>query len=558
MFLKRYKNLYKFKKYYIKQKRTIRTLRIVTLLASSLGMLLPYFVSKRLIGITDVNAKLVIIYSSIIMIIIVFHHIFWYLWEKIGSKLNNNVAIDIRKDIITNIMNTKYSEIKHKTSGYYLERINDDVLEVSTFYYMVLSVMSDAITNISFLILIFYLNYQCGFVFLVGIVFMYIVDWIKLKKDMKFTEQIKILTEKFNSKINENYRGIKDIKGLGIKNEVINNSNIISEELAKVQIQKDKTILFYSRVKTFSQHLVESILYVFAIAYLMPRNAITVVILLTIINYSGFMYHIVEYFAKMKDYYVRGDFKAKRILEIMNNDNVENFGNYDKYLNKYSIKIDNLSYSYEDTPDSKVLKNISFYIKPKTANVFIGSSGSGKSTLFGLLSKLLQCKDHKIFIGDIDINKLSERNFRNNICIVNQEPFLLNDTILNNIKIVRGNATLDEVYTVCKKANIYNEILGFDKGFDTIVSENGNNLSGGQKQRIAIARSILKNVPILLFDEPTSALDKRNQELFLETIETLKTEKTILIIAHKLNDYKVFDKVYELKNGNLLEIKEND
>jgi len=558
MFLKRYKNLYKFKKYYTKYKGTIITLRIVTILASALGMLLPYFVSKRLIGITNTNAKVVIIFSIIIMSIIVFHHIFWYLWERIGSKLNNNVAIDIRKDIMNSIMNTKYSEIKNKTSGYYLERVNDDVLEVSTFYYMVLSVLSDSITNISFLVFILYLNYQCGIIFLLGIIFLFIVDSIKLKRDMEYTEQLKVLTESFNSKINENYKGIKDIKGLGIKNEILVNSNKISEELARVQIQKDKTILFYSRIKTFCQHLIESILFVFAIVYLIPRDAITVVILLTITNYSGFMYDLVGYFAKMNDYFVRGDFKAKRILEITNNINVESFGTYNKKLNNYSIKVNDLTYAYEDSVDYNVLSNISFIINPKSANVFIGSSGSGKSTLFGLMSKLLHCENNKIFIGNIDINRLSENCFRENICIVNQEPFLLNDSILNNIKIVKKNATLDEVYNACKKANIYDEIMGFDKKIDTIISENGNNLSGGQKQRIAIARAILKDVPILLFDEPTSALDKRNQELFFETINTLKKEKTMLIIAHKLNDYKVFDKIYELKNGNLFEIKEND
>ena len=558
MFLKRYKNLYKFKKYYSKQKKLISLLRIVTLLASSLGVLLPYFVSKRLIGITNTNAKLVIIYSVIIMSIIVFHHIFWYFWEMVGSKLNNNVAVDIRKDIVTSIMSTKYSVIKHKTSGYYLERINDDVLEVSTFYYMVLSVMSDAITNISFLILIFYLNYQCGLIFLIGIIFLFVIDSIKLKKDMKFTEQLKILFEKFNSKINENYCGIKDIKGLGIKNEVLVNYNTINEDLAKVQKQKDKTILFYSRIKTFCQHLIESILFVFAITYLIPRDAVTILILLIITNYSGSMYGLVGYFAKMKDYFVRGDFKAKRILEITDSANIEQFGCYNKNLNDYSIKVNNLSYSYKDNKEYKILNDISFIVNPKTANVFIGNSGSGKSTLFGLLSKLLQSENNKIFIGKIDINELSEENFRKNICIINQEPFLINDTILNNIKIVKENATLDEIYIACKKANIYDEIMSFEMDFDTIVSENGNNLSGGQKQRIAIARVILKNVPILLFDEPTSALDKRNQELFLETIKMLKKEKTILIIAHKLNNYKMFDKVYELKNGGLLEIREND
>lgn len=281
-----------------------------------------------------------------------------------------------------------------------------------------------------------------------------------------------------------------------------------------------------------------------------------IIALLTIITYNGFMYNMVGCFSLLKDYFIRGEYKAGRILEITNNVNTEKFGKYNKKIDNYSIKVNDLSYFYEDSKDYKVLNDINFIVNSKTANVFIGSSGSGKSTLFGLLSKLLQCEDNKIFIGNIDINELSEQSFRNSICIVNQEPFLLNDTILNNLKIVNENASLDEIYNACKKANIYNEIKGFDKDFDTIVTENGNNLSGGQKQRISIARAILKDSPILLFDEPTSALDKRNQELFIETIKTLKKEKTILIIAHKLNDYKIFDKVYELKNGVLFEITE--
>lgn len=445
MFLRKYKNLYKFKKYVMKYKKAIMLLRVVMLLASSLGMLLPYFTSKRLIAVNNIDAKSVVVCSVIIMSIIVFHHIFWYLWEKIGSKLNNNIAMDIRKDIISSMMNTKYNKIKANTSGYYLERINDDVLEVSSFYYYVMSVLTDSITNISFLIFIFCLNYQCGLIFLSGILFLYIIDLIKLKKDIKYTEQLKHLNEKFNSKTAESYRGIKDIKGLGVKNEVIKNFNIINQKLVKVQIQKDKTILFYSRIKTFSQHLIETILFAFAILYLIPRNAITVITLLTIINYSGFMYDLVGFFAMLKDYYVRGEFKAKRILEIMTEDNFEVFGNFNEDLNKYSIRVKNLSYSYEDGKNTLVLDKINFKITPKTVNVFIGSSGSGKSTLFAILSKLLQCENDKVYIGNKDINDLSEQQFKNNVCIVNQDPFLLNDTLLNNIKIVKPSASLEEI-----------------------------------------------------------------------------------------------------------------
>lgn len=119
---------------------------------------------------------------------------------------------------------------------------------------------------------------------------------------------------------------------------------------------------------------------------------------------------------------------------------------------------------------------------------------------------------------------------------------------------MKPNATTSEIYEVCRKVHIYDEICAFENGFNTIIMENGGNISVGQKQRISIARALLKNSTILLFDEPTSSLDKNNQELFFETIKELKKEKTIFIIAHKLNDYSDFDYVYELKNGCLYEL----
>ena len=114
---------------------------------------------------------------------------------------------------------------------------------------------------------------------------------------------------------------------------------------------------------------------------------------------------------------------------------------------------------------------------------------------------------------------------------------------------------MEEIKNACVKANIYDEINNFDNKFDTIINENGSNLSGGQKQRIAIARAVLKDSKILLFDEPTSALDNNNQKLFFETIDYLKNNKTIMIIAHKFNDFKIFDNVYEIQNKKVKVVK---
>ena len=553
---KKYKNLTKFMKYYKKQKKLICFLILVMVLSSSLGMALPYFYSKRLIGITDNYFNGVLLYSGLIILIITFHHLFWYLWEKLASVLTNKVSIDIRDDLTEKMINTNYQIMKHKTSGYYLERFNDDVDEVSSFLSNFLGTLVDTLTNFSFLILIFFLNYKCGILFLIGIIILYIIDSIKIKKDLLYTEKIKELNEIFNSKLNEDIKGIKDIKGLGIKEEIINSTQKISKELSTIKIKKDRTIALLSRIKTYMQYIIEAVLIIYSIGILIPNESITIVILLMILDYTGFMYDLVGFVATMKDHFVKSEYKSKRLLEILENKNIDEFGKTNN-LDSYQIIVNNLSYSYEDNKTKKVLKNISFKIKENTSNIFIGESGSGKSTLFGLLTKILNAPNNKIFIGNRDINKLSEKAFRENICIINQEPFLLNDTILNNIKIVKPNATYEEVINACKIANIYDEINMLENKFDTLVVENGNNLSGGQKQRIAIARAILKDSKILLFDEPTSALDKNNQTMFFDTINNLKQTKTILIIAHKFDSLDSFDNVFELKDGIINNKKES-
>lgn len=159
--------------------------------------------------------------------------------------------------------------------------------------------------------------------------------------------------------------------------------------------------------------------------------------------------------------------------------------------------------------------------------------------------------NNKVFIDKFDINDFTEKSLKEAVCVINQEPFIFNDTIENNIKIVKPNASLNEVIQVCNLVNIHSEILEMKNGYKTFLNENGTNLSGGQKQRIAIARALLKNSQIILFDEPTSALDLENQVIFFNLINELKKTKTIFIIAHKLSSYENFNQVFSLKKGKL-------
>lgn len=547
MFFKKYKNLYKFKPYFTKYKTLIITLIICMVIASSMGMVLAYLMSEQLSAISNVVISNMIKFTIMIIITVFIHHLTWFLWDKISAIIGNNVASDIRKDLVKSTIESSYQTIKENSTGFYLERLNDDTNEISFFLQNVAGTLVDVFTNLSFLIIIFFLNWQCALFFSIGLIVLYLLDLLKIKIELKFTEQIKLLNEQMNSNMSEVIRGIKDIKGLGIKSQILDKSNEINQKIAKINTKMKNDVTLIERLRTFTQWLIDSILVIICAIWLFPTGQISVVVILIIINYKSLMYDTIGFFSKIKGYYIQGEFKAKRLLDIIECRDVDVFGSQ-KLFKCNSINVKNLSFTYQD---KIVLNDVSFEIKPNTATLISGVSGSGKSTLFSLLTKLNKIEDKKIFLSNKDINEIDEESLKSNLSIVYQEPFIFNATIKDNLSIVDKNASDDKIISACKKANIHNEIMSLQDGYNTVLTENGNNLSGGQKQRLAIARVLLKNSNIILFDEPTSGLDSLNQKNFFDLIKTLKEDKTIIVIAHKLNDTSMFDKVLELKNGKI-------
>ena len=396
--------------------------------------------------------------------------------------------------------------------------------------------------------MIYFFSWECGLFFTIGISLLFIIESIKVNIDLKNLKLVKKETEKVNTEFNEIIYGMKDIKSFGLKSAINDKMEISNDNLLKSVYKKNTTFELISRFATYLQWIIDSILVFICMLWLLPTGQIEIVTLLLIFNYKSLMYDTIGFFSKVKGYYVNGEYYAKRILEIINNPNKEKFGINKQVISLGTIEIKNLTFCYNET---NILNKINLTIHPNTLNVLIGNSGSGKSTLFMLLSKLYETENETIFYDKIDINEIDEYVFKKNVSLVNQDPFIFNDTILNNLKIVKPSATQEEIENACKLANIHNEILSFENGYNTIIAENGTNLSGGQKQRIEIARAFLKDSKILLLDEPTSALDLNNQIKLFETLNSLKQNKTIFVIAHKINDYKYFDNVYQLKNGTI-------
>lgn len=218
---------------------------------------------------------------------------------------------------------------------------------------------------------------------------------------------------------------------------------------------------------------------------------------------------------------------------------------------KGNILFKNVSFGY--TENDTVLNNISFTALSGTTTALIGPSGSGKTTIVSLLSRFWDVSSGKITIDGINIKDISPDALTSKMAVVFQDVYLLQDTILNNIKVGNPNASLEEVVAAAKAAHCHEFIIKLDKGYDTMVGEGGSTLSGGEKQRISIARALLKDAPIVLLDETTSSLDADNEKEIQKAFDTLMKGKTVLVIAHRLNTIVNADNILVLEKGKIKE-----
>lgn len=242
---------------------------------------------------------------------------------------------------------------------------------------------------------------------------------------------------------------------------------------------------------------------------------------------------------------------ADRVFFIFDIKEEDNSNMIDKIIDDETVfDIQNLNYSYNETNDL-ALEDINLKINKGEKVAFVGRSGSGKSTMLKLLYKNFDTYSGVLKFYGIDYTVLSPNFLRKNISLISQDVFLFPMSILENIKMGNQNATYEEIVEASKLAYCHDFIIDFENGYDTMVGENGSLLSGGQKQRISIARALLKNSDIFLLDEPTSALDKTSEKFINKALANISDDKTIIVVAHRLDTITNFDKIVVFDNKNI-------
>ena len=241
---------------------------------------------------------------------------------------------------------------------------------------------------------------------------------------------------------------------------------------------------------------------------------------------------------------------ASRVFEILEEkpmvEEVKN-GNRPEFT---GANVSNVNFTYETNGDNvEILKDFTLPIEKNKMIGLVGKSGSGKSTLLKLLMRFWDCNEGEIALSDVSIKEWDTDWLRQQESYMTQDTHLFQDTIENNIKLAKWNATREEIIEACKKASIHEFILSLPNGYETQVGELGDTLSGGERQRIGLARAFLHDAPFLLLDEPTSNLDSLNEAVILKSLVEQKAEKTVILVSHRESTIRMADEVYHVHNG---------
>ena len=250
----------------------------------------------------------------------------------------------------------------------------------------------------------------------------------------------------------------------------------------------------------------------------------------------------------------QGTAALERVFGIIDRKNqIQSNENAPKIKIKNSkINFDNVSFKYLTSNDNAV-RNLSFSAEGGKITALVGHSGAGKSTIINLIPRFYQPQKGEIFIDEQNIKDVSLNSLRNKIAIVSQDTILFDDSIENNVKFAKTDATDEEIKNACKLAAAEDFINDLPEKYKTLIGENGVRLSGGEKQRLSIARAILKNSPIILLDEATSSLDVESEEKVQNAIFNLTKNKTTIVIAHRLSTIKKADHIIVIEKGNIVE-----
>ena len=468
-------------------------------------------------------------------------------------RVGEEVAGALQKKIANNVITSDIQTLDNRHSGKYISNVMYDTHHVQNLVSTgVLNLMKDTFSVIALVSLMFYQNWKLA---LFAILMMPLAGGLAKslgKRIGKATSKAGISSGNLTSFLTEILKGSKMIRIYQKEKDENEKAKNVIDDLVEKNIK-------IGSIMIRATPLMESLTGFMIAGFIVFSGKLIATGELGVNNFFSFLaammlaYQPIRSLATINMAAYQGASAFKRITDIIDKEiKIKELPGAAKLILKNSeIKFNNVGFKYDST-EEKAIKNITFNIKGNTMAAFVGHSGAGKSTIINLLPRFYDPQEGFIEIDNQNIAKVSLSSLRNNLSLVSQDIILFDDTVKRNIAYAKADASDEEIKKACMFAAAHDFIEKLPQGYNTMIGENGIRLSGGQKQRISIARAILKESPIILLDEATSSLDTESEEIVQNAIHNLTKNKTTLVIAHRLSTIHNADKIFVLKNGEMV------
>jgi ABC-type multidrug transport system fused ATPase/permease subunit len=494
-----------------------------------------------------------VIVSFTIILIALINSAFSYSQLFIISSIGHKLAHTLRSELFSHLQRLSISFHKRLRSGELLTKVTDDTKTLKdVFTESILEFVSQLLTLMGMLVIMLALNWQLSIIVLTTFPVLVFISLYRFRTLRSTAKRLRKEEGKIASRISEVFSSVSVVQAFGRERYEerrfrADSVQTLEESIrtARMEAAAARAVDIISSIGTWGVILFGSLQAL--------EGRITPGNVLIFVSYVNSLYQPIRKLAKISAKFSKATVSAQRIAEILDVEpEIEDRpGAIEALKLQGGIVFENVSFHYGD--GKKVLRDISFAIFPGQHVVLLGPSGAGKSTLVGLILRFSDPQKGSISIDGVNIKEYQRESLRNKIGMVLQDSILFGTTIRENIAYGKLEATPDEIIAAAKAANAHDFIMELEDGYDTTIGERGSTLSGGQRQRIAIARSFIRDVPILILDEPMTGLDVESEAAVRDALNRLMAGRTCLLITHDLQAMADADYILIMEEGRILE-----
>lgn len=550
--------LKRFLSYYSPHKKVFTLDMIASLFVSLIGIVYP-IVTRRMLNdlIPNRNYRLIVIFGITLLALYILRMFLNYFIQYYGHVMGVRMQAQMRSDMFEHLEKLPYSFYDSHETGKIMSRMTSDLMDISELaHHGPENLLISTISVITSFIYLSTINIYLTIVIFICVPFLIFICTALRKKMRAAFMKSRQSIAKINAALESSISGIRVTKAFTNSEKEKEKFEIGNREFSTAKSEAYKAMGEFHSATLFVTDVFNVIVLIAGGLFLYNGK-------ITFGDYSAFIVSVnifitpIMTLINFTEQYQNGITGFSRFIEIMDaepekdTDGATPVGRLSGH-----IVFSDVSYSYDHK--NEVLNHINLDIGVGEKYAFVGPSGGGKTTICHLIPRFYDIEHGKIFIDGKDIRTVTLDSLRKNIGIVQQDVYLFNASIRDNILYGKPDATDEEVIQAAKRANIHDAILNMPNGYETQIGERGVRLSGGQKQRLSIARVFLKNPPILILDEATSALDNTTEILIQKSLDELCVGRTTLVVAHRLSTVKNADRIAVISGGELVECGTHD